>query len=116
MDPASVGAISESRELTSIIDAIIRDRIVIAIEREQRWVEVQKEKRIVQVQQRHDFWKRVRKWGGLLNNWTWAIAIVVGSFSFGVFVGLNVLPEGVVCASKYHPCYWLRFDGRKSAY
>ena len=116
MDGLPVEQIPNPSELTRLIDSIIRERLIIAIQRETQWVEVQEKKRLLEVRNRQDFWKGVRKWGGLVNNWTWAVLLILGSFSLGLFIGLNVLPEGVVCPSEYSPCYWLRLDERKSAY
>jgi hypothetical protein len=85
------------------------------LQQETQWVELQERKRALQALRRRDFWRRLRKWSGLVNNWTWAVLLVLGSFGAGILVGVNVLPAGVLCPGEQSPCYWLRWDGNKAA-
>ncbi|WP_182670761.1 hypothetical protein [Crocosphaera subtropica] len=102
-------------ELTQLIDGIIGERLRLALEQNQQYVEVEAKRIQVERERSKVFWKKVRTWASFINNWSWAAVIVVGSFSTGIYIGLNLLPSGVVCPSESSSCYWLRIDGRKTA-
>jgi len=100
----------ETDDLTQFIDRLVSARL----EQDKRLIENrQKQEKLLQLEEKR---KKKHKQEKLetINNWFFIFLISVGLFSLGLYVGINVLPEGVVCVNNYSPCYWLRFDNQKT--
>ncbi|MBE9020484.1 hypothetical protein IQ272_31015, partial [Chroococcidiopsidales cyanobacterium LEGE 13417] len=65
-------------------------------------------------EKKEKYWKNVQRWGRLLNTWIWTIAYTVVIFSLGATLGLNFLPDAVLCHDNHSLCYILRLYGTKA--
>ncbi|WP_181824203.1 hypothetical protein [Chroococcidiopsis thermalis] len=65
-------------------------------------------------EKKEKYWKNVQRWGRLLNTWAWTITYTVVIFSLGATLGLNFLPDAVLCRNERSLCYILRLYGTKT--
>jgi hypothetical protein len=80
---------------------------------EESHLQLQQKKLALLSEKQRKHWQAVKKWCGLINAWTWAIVLMVLTFSLGLHTGLNLLPRGVICEKRESFCYFLRFDTNK---
>jgi hypothetical protein len=100
-------------ELARIIDGIIRQRLLIAIAEEEAHLGLQQRQLALLREKQHKHWQNLKKWGHLINSWTWAVILMALIFALGLHTGLNLLPKGVICEARESLCYFFRFDSNK---
>jgi hypothetical protein len=100
-------------ELAYLIDGIIQQRLLIALAEEETHLQLQKKKLALLSEKQRKQWQAIKKWGELINGWTWAIFLMFLTFSLGLHTGLNILPKGVICEKRESFCYLLRLDDNK---
>ena len=113
MESISTREIPAPDELARLIDGIIQQRLLIAISEAQTQLKLQEQKLALQSQKQRQRWQAVKKWGNLINSWTWAVVAIALIFCVGIHTGLNLLPKGVVCEVRESLCFFLRFDANK---
>lgn len=57
---------------------------------------------------RYARWKEISRWGRLVNTWCGVSLFASFFFAIGTFVGINALPDGVVCRGTHSLCALLR--------
>lgn len=100
----------ETDDLTKFIDNMVSVRL---LHDKQQIENRQNQEKLKQLEEKRKKRQRQEKLE-TINNWFFVFLISTGLFCLGVFVGINVLPSGVVCVNIYSPCYWLRFDNQKT--
>jgi len=110
-DPES----SDPSELSTLIQGIIQQQMLIVIQQDKQHLKIQKEKLILQSTKRYERWKAIKQWGNLVNSWTWIVLLTGIVYSLGIHTGLNLIAKGVLCQSRESLCYFLRFDNNKKA-
>jgi len=113
MEAISTEGIPASDELAQIIDGIIQQRLLIVLAEDEQHVKLQEQKLVLLSEKRRQHWQALQKWGKLVNSWTGAVALIAIIFALGLYTGLNLLPQGVICKTRESFCYFLRFDHHK---
>ncbi|WP_206818552.1 hypothetical protein [Chroococcus sp. FPU101] len=113
MEGVSTTEVPAPDELARIIDGIIQQRLLIALSEDEAHFKLQQQKLAFESEKRRKRWQTIRRWTNLINSWTWAVLLMAIIFSLGIYLGVNLIPKGVICSSRESLCYFLRFDGNK---
>ena len=105
--------LNDEDDLTRFIDNLIIARLQLKVQEEEKFVKVEEKKQKLLLQAEKRKKREQREKIDRFNNWFMISVITVSLFGLGVLVGINLLPNGVVCPASHSPCYWLRFDGQK---
>lgn len=87
--------------------------MIVILAENREYLQFQDRKREQVEARRRNRWKEIARWGRLANTWLSLSIFATFFLAIGIFVGLNALPEGVVCRGKYSACDLLRVSEGK---
>jgi hypothetical protein len=61
--------------LTSLPESSTASRLVIAISEDESHLKLEQQKLTLQSERRRKRWQNLKKWGHLINSWTWAVVL-----------------------------------------